>query len=192
MNPSFFSYKSINISWFLAFTIVLVFISSFIVRAMAKRYGKNREKIDDMFFILLISGFIGARIFYVIGNFNLYKDNLFLIFKLSSYNLSLIGGVLAGLIALMIFTKIYKIEFRKLFKIFIIPFYFSMSIGIWLVLFDKLLLPFSISNNPIKILYISMMFLTGMILELILREKTEDKYISFIILAIIIFLYYSL
>lgn len=171
------------------FAIVLVSISFFIANALAKEYGEDKGKTEDIFFILLISGFIGARLSYALMNFNLYRENMFSIFKISHYNLSLIGGVIIGLLTLIILSG-KKIEFQKLLKIFVMPFYFSMSIGIWVVMFDKFLLPFNISNNPIKILYLSIIFLLGIILELVLSKKTEHKYITLTILCITMFLYY--
>lgn len=190
MKPFLFRYKSITVSWFIGFAVLLIGLSSFIVRIMAKEYEEDKEKIDDIFFSLLIVGFIGGRASYVIANFNLYRGNILGIFSLSHYNISLIAGVVIGVLSLLIFSRVYKIEFQSLLKIFVIPFYFSMSIGIWLVVFDKFLLPFRISNNPIKILYISMIFLGGMLLEFILSKKDQYKYTSPIILTMLMFLYY--
>lgn len=192
MRPFFLSYKSISISWFMFFAFVLVSISYLIVNLLSKEYGEDKEKIEDIFFSLLISGFIGARLSYALMNFDLYKDNILSIFTLSRYNLSLIGGLVFGLIALIILSKKHDIEFQSLLKIFVIAFYFSMAVGIWLVIFDRLLLPFRISNNPIKILYISLTFLLAMIVELIVSRKIKYKYTTAIILAITMFLYYML
>lgn len=189
MRPFFLRYKSITISWFMAFAIVLVLISSFIAKLMAKEYNEDKEKIDDIFFTVILSGFIGSRLFYVLTNFKLYKGNMGLIFKISHYNLSLIGGLITGLFALMILAKRNRIELQRLLKIFVIPFYFSMVIGIWVVIFDKLLLPLSISNNPIKVLYISLIFLIGMILEVLVSNKIKNKYITPIILILVILFY---
>ena len=189
MKPFFLQYKSITISWFMAFAIVLVAISSFIVKALAKEYGEDKEQIDDMLFTLLISGFVGSRIFYALTNFNLYRENIFLVFKISHYNLSLIGGVITGVLTLTILAKKNKREFQKLLKLFVIPFYFSMAIGVWVVIFDKFLLPLNISNNSIKVLYMSGTFLVGMILEIGLSNKIKNKYATPIILMSVILFY---
>lgn len=189
MKPSFFTYKSIDVSWFLAFAMGLIIISSFIVRSMANEYGEDVEKIEDIFFILIIGSFIGSRLFYVLLNFDLYKDNLLSIFKLSYYNLSLLGGVASGVMTLKVLSKIYKIDFQKLLGIYVLPYYFSMAIGIWIVLFDKFLVSFSISKNPIKVFYISMIFLLAMILEVV-GYSIKSKNIRLIILTGTMILYY--
>lgn len=186
MRPFFLNYKSIKITWFTFFTIFSVSLSYFIAGLLAKEYEEDKNKIGDIFLIVLIMGFIGARLSYVMMNFNLYKDNLISIFKITHYNLYLIGGIISGLLALIILSRIYRIELEKLFKILIVPFYFSMAIGIWVLAFDRTLIVFHSS----KILYLSLLFTLGMILELILWKKLKNKYISIVILTIVILLYY--
>lgn len=176
----------------MAFALVLVGLSYFISNLMAKEYGEDKKKIEDIYFILIISSFIGARLSYVLMNLGLYKGNIGAIFKLSHYNLSLTGGLIVGLLALLILSKKFGIGFTKLLKIFSIPFYFSMAIGIWLVVFDKFLVSFRISNNPIKVLTLSIIFLLGMIGDLVLGKKIENKYLTPIILAVTMGLYYMI
>ena len=190
MKPFFLKYKSITISWFMAFAIVLIGLSSFISNLMAKEYGEDKKKIEDIYFILIISAFIGARLSYVLMNLGLYKGNIGAIFKLTHYNLSLTGGLIVGLLTLLILSKKFKIDFNKLLKIFVIPFYFSMAIGIWLVIFDKFLVSLKISNNPMKVLSLSIIFLLAMIVELVLGKKIEGKYLTPIILAVTMGLYF--
>ena len=190
MKPFFLRYKSITITWFMAFAIALVGLSSFISNLMAREYGEDKKKIEDIYFILIITGFIGARLSYVLMNLGLYKGNIGAILNLSHYNLSLTGGLVISLLVLLVLSKKFIIEFNKLLKIFVIPFYFSMAIGIWLVVFDKFLLSLKISNNPVKVLVISIIFLLGMIGELVLGKKIDHKYLSPIILAVTMGLYY--
>ncbi|HSH34667.1 prolipoprotein diacylglyceryl transferase family protein [Schnuerera sp.] len=193
MRPFFFSYKAIRITWFMAFGIIIAGISYVISGILAKEYEEEKDTIEDIFMILLIIGFIGARLGYALVNLQSYKDNILSLFKISHYNLSLLGGIIFGFLALLLLSKRYKIDFNKLFKIFIVPFYFSMAVGIWVLKFDWLLLSSThLKNNPISILLASLIFLIGMVAELILSKKSKNKYISFIILAVVMFLYYLL
>lgn len=190
MKPFFLKYKSITITWFMAFAIGLVGLSSFISNLMAKEYGEDKKKVEDIYFTLILTGFIGARLSYVLMNLGLYKGNVRSILSLSHYNLSLTGGLIFGLLTLVILARKYEIEFNKLLKVFVIPFYFSMAIGIWVVVFDKFLVSLKISNNPMKVLSLSIIFLLGMIGELVLGKKIEHKYLTPIILAVTMGLYY--
>ncbi|WP_025642210.1 prolipoprotein diacylglyceryl transferase family protein [Schnuerera ultunensis] len=191
MKPFFFTFKSINITWFMAIGIIVTSISYIISGILAKEYKEDKNKIEDIFMILLIVGFIGARLSYVLMNLQSYKDNISSILKISHYNLSLLGGVVFGLLTLMLLSKRYKIEFKKLFRIFVVPFYFSMAVGIWVLMFDHLLLASThLKEDPKKVLYISLLFLIGMGMEFALSKKSNNKYISFIILVVVMFLYY--
>ncbi|KNF07606.1 prolipoprotein diacylglyceryl transferase Lgt [Gottschalkia purinilytica] len=191
MRPFFLAYKSITITWFMILAIISIVISYFIVNILAEEYEEDKNKIENIFIVLLIGGFVGARLSYVLMNIHLYKGNISSIFKISHYNLSLIGGIIFGLLVLMVLSKKYKIAFGKLLKIFVIPFYFSMAIGIWVLMFDRFLLYSShIKNEPSKVLYLSLLFLTGMILELAISKRVNNKYITVIILTIVMVLYY--
>ncbi|MCF6464664.1 prolipoprotein diacylglyceryl transferase family protein [Clostridium sp. Cult2] len=193
MRPFFFTYKSINITWFMTFAIILASISYVIAGILAKEYEEDKNKIEDIFMILLIVVFIGARLIYAIINIQSYKGNIFSIFKISHYNLSLLGGIIFGLLALLLLSKKYKVEFNKLFRIFVVPFYFSMAVGIWVLMFDRLLFSSTHLNNiPTSIISASLLFLMGMILELVLSKKFNNKYISSVILVVVMFLYYMI
>lgn len=177
----------------MAIGIVIATISYIITGFLAKEYKEDKNKIEDIFMVLLIVGFIGARISYVLMNLQSYKGNISSILKISHYNLSLLGGLIFGVLTLILLSKIYKIEFYNLFRIYIIPFYFSMAVGIWILMFDLLLLASThLNNDPIKILYVSLLFLMGLGLELVTSNKYNNKYISFIILVIVMFLYYMI
>ena len=59
----------------------------------------------------IIFSIIGARAYYVIFDWDSYKDNLLQIFNLRAGGLAIYGGVIAGALTLMIFTRIKKISF---------------------------------------------------------------------------------
>lgn len=186
MKPFFFTYKNISITWFIFFAMVSATLGYILASILAVEYEEEKNKIQDVYMILLIVGFVGARLGYALIHPNLYKDNIYLLFKISHYNLSLIGGILSSLLALTFISKRYNIKVEKLLNIFIIPFYFSMALGIWVVKFNRLIL----SLDHIKILGLSLMFLLSALLQLILSKRLNNKYISIIILGIAIILYY--
>jgi len=172
------------------FAISLIVISSFIIDLLSKEYNEDKKKVEDIYFLIIIGSFVGGRLVYGLANFHLFKDNILSIFKLSHYNISLLGGIILGLIILMISSKKLKISFDKLLKIFVIPFYFSMAIGIWILMFDRLL-PASrfLRNNPTNILYTSLLFLGAMILELTISKRWENMHITKIIFGIVIIIF---
>ena len=193
MSPFFFSYKSITITWFMFITTIAILISYLIAGSLAKEYEEDKNKIQDIFMITSISGFVGARLTYVLMNMNLYRYNVVDILKMSHYNLSFTGGIIVGLMALGICTLKYKILFKKLLRIFVTPFYFSMAIAVWTFIFDKLSLPLKyVENGQRRMLYLSAVFIIGIIIELNLPKKANHKYTSSIILGVVILLYYKM
>lgn len=58
-----------------------------------------------MAFWAIIIGIIGARLYYVIFNFNLYQNDLLSIFKIWEGGLAIHGGIIAGLIVIALYSK---------------------------------------------------------------------------------------
>lgn len=79
----------------------------------SKRYGENKETFFDMTIFGIIAGVIGARLYYVIFAWDLYKDDLISVFNLRNGGLAIFGGIIAGAIFVFIFSKVKKIPFLK-------------------------------------------------------------------------------
>lgn len=77
----------------------------------AKRRGQDPEIYLDFALIAIICSIIGARIYYVIFNWKLYKDNIIQIFNLRAGGLAIYGGVIAGILTLIVFTRVKKLSF---------------------------------------------------------------------------------
>lgn len=82
-----------------------------IAQSDAKRRGQDPEIYLDFALIAIICSIIGARIYYVIFNWKLYKDNIFQIFNLRAGGLAIYGGVIAGILTLIVFTRVKKLSF---------------------------------------------------------------------------------
>lgn len=191
MKTMFFEYKRFGISWFMFFVLTLGTIGYYMAKALGSEYGEDKKKIEDIYLMILLSSFIGARLFYVITHLNLYRDSLFSMFKLTHYNLSLIGAVITGLLVTFLISKREKIKMDKLLKINLPPFYFAMAIGIWMGNFDRLLnISSRLRNNPRMVLLVSGVFLAGLILELTILKEERYRSFRWPVLIIVMFLYY--
>ncbi len=193
MKPVFFSFKSINISWFLALTVLSVIVSYLLLKFMTKDKKEERERLENIFFVILIFGFISARIMYVVLNLNTFIESPLSIIRISHYNLSLVGGAVGGLITLLVSTKVYKFKLYDLLNIFSPLFLLSMAIGVWNLLFDVFLLnSYSLGNPNIRVLSMSVMFLIATITQFLLGKKNKFKYASLILLPLTLIIYYIL
>ena len=72
---------------------------------------KTGQKVDDYIDFTLIAAIIGARIYYVIFEWDYYSAHPLEIFNLRAGGLAIYGGVLASALTLFIFTKVKKLKF---------------------------------------------------------------------------------
>ena len=87
-----------------------ILIGFLIATAEAKRTRQNPEDYLDMGIIGVIAGIVGARAFYVIFSWDMYKDNLLEIFNLRHGGLAIYGGVIGAVIAVFVLAKVKKLS----------------------------------------------------------------------------------
>jgi phosphatidylglycerol:prolipoprotein diacylglycerol transferase len=76
-----------------------------------KRREKSGIKSDDaelIIFLVIVAGFVGARLYHVVSELHLYTDNLLKIFAVWNGGLSIYGAAIGGVIALYVYSKYYK------------------------------------------------------------------------------------
>ena len=77
----------------------------------ARRRGQDPELYLDFALYAIIFSIIGARLYYVIFDWDLYKDNPIEIFNLRAGGLAIYGGIIGAVLTLIVFTKIRKVSF---------------------------------------------------------------------------------
>lgn len=82
----------------------------FIAAAEAKRTKQKTEDYYDLTIYAVIFSIIGARLYYVIFSWDMYKDDLLSIFNIRQGGLAIYGGVIAAIITVYIFAKKRKMS----------------------------------------------------------------------------------
>ena len=77
----------------------------------ARRRGQDPELYLDFALYAIIFSIIGARLYYVIFDWDLYKHNPIEIFNLRAGGLAIYGGIIGAVLTLIVFTKIRKVSF---------------------------------------------------------------------------------
>lgn len=77
----------------------------------AKRRGQDPDIYLDFALYGIIFAIIGARLYYVIFEWDMYKDNLLQIFNLRAGGLAIYGGVIGAVLTLIVFTRKRKVSF---------------------------------------------------------------------------------
>lgn len=81
---------------------------------LAKKTGQDPDDYWDFAIFGVIFGLIGARIYYVVFEWNSYKDNLLEIFNVRGGGMAIYGGVIAAFITLFVWCRIKKRDPRQI------------------------------------------------------------------------------
>lgn len=196
MDRIFFSIGPINIYWYSVTMLLAVLTGIYLSIRESKKVGME-SYLNDLIFWLIIFGIIGARLYYVIFNFDAYKNNLLSIFKIWEGGLAIYGAVIGGLIAIIYNAKKRRESIIKTTDIIAPALIIAQAIGRWgnffnqeahggevtLEFLEKLNIPnFIIEGMHINgsyyhptFLYESLWCLIGFIVLITLRKLTNRK-----------------
>ncbi|MCR4902589.1 MAG: prolipoprotein diacylglyceryl transferase [Butyrivibrio sp.] len=79
-----------------------------LVAQIAKKTNQDPDLYWDLAIYLLVFSIIGARLYYVIFAWDMYKDNLISILQIRNGGLAIYGGIITGFITLFFYTRIKK------------------------------------------------------------------------------------
>lgn len=102
-----------------------------IAQSDAKRRGQDPELYLDFALYAIICSIIGARIYYVIFEWDYYKENLLQIFNLRAGGLAIYGGVIAGAITMIVYTRVKKVSFFSMADTGVLGLVTGQIIGRW-------------------------------------------------------------
>jgi phosphatidylglycerol---prolipoprotein diacylglyceryl transferase len=117
MHPILFKIGPVTIYTYGFFIFLGVLFGYLISRKRAKEVGVDRQQFSNIFFWTLITGFLGARITYIIVNWQVFIKAPLEI-GLGRSGFVFYGGVIFGLLYLFLFTQKHKIKFLKITDIF--------------------------------------------------------------------------
>ena len=121
----------ITIHWYSIILFIAILVGSNLAIKEAKRHGYEENFMVNLLFLGVIIGIIGARAYYVIFNFDYYKDNLSEIFKVWNGGLAIHGGIIAGLICIAIICYKKKVNLLKILDFLVIGLILAQAIGRW-------------------------------------------------------------
>lgn len=131
MSPILFEFGSIRIYWYSIIMFIAILTGGSLVLKEAKKFKIPENFMINLIFYLIPIAFIGARIYYVAFNLDYYSQNPINIFKVWEGGLAIHGGIIAGLIFLIFYTKKYKINTLKVLDFFVVGLIIGQAIGRW-------------------------------------------------------------
>lgn len=126
-----FTLFGIDIMWYGILLAIGMLSATFIALKESKRLNIKEDDILNLAMITIPCGIIGARAYYVIFNWSFYSQNLSEILNFRGGGLAIHGGLLAGILAGFIYTKIKKLNFFKVADCVVLGVPLAQAIGRW-------------------------------------------------------------
>src|SRR5574344_710088 len=117
MSDVAFSIGVIEIKWYSLLILFGVIFAYFIIMRESKRLNIRTDFMFNLLFWALICGIIGARLYYVIFSWGYYSKHLGEIIQVWNGGLAIHGGIIAGLIAIIVYCKKYKVRILKVLDV---------------------------------------------------------------------------
>jgi len=131
MDPVLFTAFGIEIRWYSILILVGIILAIGMLIKEGKRFNIPKDFLFNMAFWVIIFGIIGARLYYCVFNFNLYKDNLIDILKIWEGGLAIHGGIITGLLVIIIYSWKYKANVFRILDIVVLGLVLGQAIGRW-------------------------------------------------------------
>ena len=193
---SFINLGPITVYWYSITMLTAILIGMFLAYREAKRMNL-KTYIDNLSFNLILFSILGARLYYVIFEFDSYKHNLLDIFKVWEGGLAIYGAVIAGILTVIYYAKKHNESILKTTDILVPSLILGQAIGRWgnffngeahggivtRVFLENLHIPkFIIDGMYINgnyyhptFLYESLWCLLGFVIIIIIRKLTNRK-----------------
>lgn len=162
MNPVAFTIFNMEIRYYSLFILIGVGIAYFMIVREAKRFNVSSDFIFNMFFWTLIFGIIGARLYYVVFNWEYFGSHIGEIWQIWQGGLAIHGGILFGLITISLYTKKYNIRTLKILDIVVVPLILAQAIGRWGNFFNSEAYGVATSISHLESLHIPEFVIRGM------------------------------
>ncbi len=131
MNPVMFTIGNIEIRWYSVLILVGVLLGMLLATLDGKRKGIDKDTIFDLGFYVVIFGILGARLYYCLFNYQVYKHDLLEVFKVWNGGLAIHGGIIAGIITIIVFAKKKNIKPLLLTDLIAPSLILAQAIGRW-------------------------------------------------------------
>lgn len=126
-----FGIQGFNIAWYGVIIGCGFLLGLFLAIYRAKKRGYNPDLMWNYFFILVPVAIISARAYYVIFEWDQYRDNLWSVFAVNQGGLAIYGGIIGGVVAAMIYCRVQKFSLFEFADMVIPSLVLGQVVGRW-------------------------------------------------------------
>ena len=105
LSPIAIEIGNFQIYWYAIFIVSGIILSLILMYFSNKKYNIEYEDLLEILIFVLVFGIIGARVFYVIFNFDYYLKNVSQIINIKNGGLAIFGGIIAGAIIIPVLSS---------------------------------------------------------------------------------------
>lgn len=128
---AFTIFGRVPIYWY-GIIIAAAFMTAVILGMRRSRVeGIDTDSLLDMVLFATPAAIIGARLYYVIFSWELFRDNLLDIFNTRKGGLAIYGGIIGAFAVAYLYARIKKLNFLKIFDMASPYFLLAQGIGRW-------------------------------------------------------------
>lgn len=131
INSTAFSIGDFEIKWYGIMLCLAILACLIFGVTSCKKYNIKQDDVLDYVLFALPAAIVGARLYYVIFNFSLYKNDLSSIFDVRSGGLAIYGGIIGAVIAIVCVSLYKKHSFLHIMDFGIIFIPLGQAIGRW-------------------------------------------------------------
>ena len=131
MHPEIFEvpFLHVTVKSYGTMMVIGFLLAAVLVRRMMKRAGENPEWVTNAGLYALISGVIGARVFYVLHHPSRFSDHPMEVFAVWQGGLEFLGGVLTAIGFLLIYLRVQKLSWRLYFDVMAVGLMVGLGFG---------------------------------------------------------------
>lgn len=132
INPSSsFSILGLPLHWYGLIIAVGFLLAVVYTMRRSPDFGLTEDNIIDMLLFAVPLAVIGARLYYVIFNFSLYRENLSDIFKTWNGGLAIYGAVIGAVLGLLLYGRVKKTSIAPYMDVGALGLLIGQLIGRW-------------------------------------------------------------
>lgn len=131
ISPVAFSIGGFQIYWYGIIIAAAMLLAIFLGLKDAKKHNFPTNLIYDFILVAIPVGIIGARVYFVLFNWEYYSQDWSRIFDTRSGGLAIYGGILGAALGVFIMCKIRKISFTRVADYVIVYVPLAQGIGRW-------------------------------------------------------------